>query len=50
MQFAAQHATNGTILPTKGGSFFTMALRLKAVVKAPPVAHKYDVPKIKTLK
>ena len=47
MQFAAQHATNGTILPTRGGSFFTMALRLNAVVKAPPVAHTYDVPTIK---
>ena len=42
--FAIQHATNGTILPTKGGNFVTIALSPNAVVKAPPVAQRYDVP------
>ena len=37
--FAMQQATKGTILPTKGGNFVTMALSPNAVVKAPPVAH-----------
>ena len=47
IQLAAQHATNGTILPTKGGSFFTIAFKLKAVPNAPPVAHTYEVPRCK---
>ena len=42
--FAMQHATNGTILATKGGNFVTIALSPNAVVKAPPVAQRYDVP------
>ena len=45
IQLAAQQATNGTILPTKGGSFFTIAFKLKAVPNAPPVAHTYEVPR-----
>ena len=45
IQFAAQQATNGTILPTSGGNFVTMAFSPNAVVKAPPVAHTYEVPK-----
>ena len=47
IQLAAQQATNGTILPTKGGSFFTIAFKLKAVPNAPPVAHTYEVPRHK---
>ena len=47
IQLAAQQATNGTILPTKGGSFFTIAFKLKAVPNAPPVAHTYEVPRRK---
>ena len=47
IQLAAQQATNGTILPTKGGSFFTIAFKLKAVPNAPPVAHTYEVPSCK---
>ena len=47
IQLAAQQATNGTILPTNGGSFFTIAFKLKAVPNAPPVAHTYEVPRHK---
>ena len=50
IQFAAQHATKGTILPTNGGNFFTIALRPKAVPKAPPVAQTYEVPRSGILK
>eukprot|EP00095_Tigriopus_kingsejongensis_P005594 snap_masked-scaffold12_size759060-processed-gene-6.3 protein:Tk05594 transcript:snap_masked-scaffold12_size759060-processed-gene-6.3-mRNA-1 annotation:"rna-directed dna polymerase from mobile element jockey-like" len=46
MELAAETATNGTSLPTKGGSDLTMALRVRAVPKAPPVAARYEVPSV----
>jgi hypothetical protein len=39
---AALTATNGTSLPTRGGSVLTRAFRPKAVPRAPPVAATYE--------
>jgi hypothetical protein len=37
-QLAAETATKGTSLPTRGGKVFTNEFRPNAVTKAPPVA------------
>lgn len=38
IQSAAASAANGTNRPPIGGNFFTMLLRVRALVTAPPVA------------